>query len=185
MRQIPFALTLIRILSSPVLVWLLITDRFREALALTLVAGVTDWFDGFAARKLGVSGPVGTILDPLADKFMLVTLFFALAWVRLLPLWMLLIVMGRDVVIVTGAILLRIFRGYRRFLPSLIGKVSTFFQIVLVLLVLTNAAYPSRFLYWLTELALALSALFTMLSWADYVRRGIQMTRRRYTPAAS
>lgn len=185
MRQIPLLLTLIRVAASPFLVWLLISQRYREALLLTLLAGVTDWFDGFAARKLGVSGKLGVVLDPLADKLMLVTLFCALAWMQLIPWWMLALVMGRDFVIVIGAVLLRIFRGYKRFLPSTLGKVSTFFQIILVLLVLLTAAFPYRFLEWLSLLALALSALFTVLSWIEYVHRGIQMTRRRYSVAST
>ena len=62
----------------------------REALVLTGIAGLTDWLDGYSARKLGVSGKLGVILDPLADKLMLVTLFFALAYVHLISLWLLL-----------------------------------------------------------------------------------------------
>lgn len=185
MRHIPLVLTLIRIAASPVLVWLLVKARYREALALALVAGVTDWFDGYAARKLGVSGRIGVILDPLADKLMLVTLFCALAWLQLVPAWMFALVMGRDLVIVIGALLLRIFRSYTRFLPSTLGKVSTFFQIVLVLLVLVEAAFPYRFVRWLAVLALILSALVTALSGIDYVRRGIQMTRRRHSASAA
>ncbi len=143
-----------------------------------LIAGVTDWLDGFAARKLKVGNTTGVLLDPMADKVMLVTLFVVLAVVHLISGWMLALVLGRDLVIVTGAGLLRLFRGYHRFLPTLLGKVSTFFQIVLVFLVLTRAAYPYRFLLWLETLAILLCALFTALSGLDYIRRGIEMTRR-------
>lgn len=178
MRQLPTLLTVIRLLASPLLVFLLLRGKFRQALAVVLVAGVTDWLDGFAARKLNVSDKLGVLLDPLADKVMLVTLFIVLAAVHLISGWMLGLVLGRDLVIVTGAALLRAFRGYHRFLPSTLGKVSTFFQIVLVLLVLTQAAYPSPFLRVLEFLAIALCALFTTLSGLDYIRRGIEMTRR-------
>ena len=184
MRQIPFILTSVRIAASPALVWLLAMEQYREALALAIFAGLTDWFDGFAARKLGVSGKLGVVLDPLADKLMLVTLFLALAWKHLIPVWMLALVMGRDIVIVVGAILLRVLRGRREFLPSTWGKVSTFFQIILVLLVMLDAAFPHPVIYWLALLALALSALFTGVSWVAYVRKGIAMTRRNYVAAA-
>jgi cardiolipin synthase len=179
LRQLPNLLTLIRLFASPFLAWLLLRGRFREALGLVLVAGVTDWLDGYSARKLRISDKVGVFLDPLADKVMLVTLFVVLAAIHLISGWMLALVLGRDLVIVSGAGLLRAFRGYHRFLPSTLGKVSTFFQIVLVFLVLTRAAYPSRFLELLETLAVVLCALFTALSGADYVRRGIEMTRRR------
>ena len=157
---------------------MLVNSRFRDALVLVLIAGATDWLDGFTARKLGTSGRLGVILDPLADKILLVTLFLVLGWIRLVPLWMVAIVMGRDLVIVIGALLLRIFRGVRRFVPSVLGKVSTFFQIMFVLLVLLYANFPFTWLHWLEFAALTLSALFTILSWVDYVRLGLKITRQ-------
>jgi cardiolipin synthase (CMP-forming) len=179
LRQIPHLLTLLRVALSPVLVWLIVKSSFDAALCIVVLAGVTDWLDGYAARKLGVMGKLGTILDPMADKLMLVTLFFALAYVRLIPLWLLVLVMGRDVVIVTGALLVRIFRNIRKFTPSTIGKVSTFFQIVFVLMVLLYAAVPFGFFHLLEVLALILTTLFTTLSGAGYIRLGIRMARRQ------
>ncbi len=161
------------------LVWLIVQASFETALGIVVLAGVTDWLDGYAARKLGVMGKLGTILDPMADKLMLVTLFFALAYVGLIPLWLLALVMGRDVVVVTGALLVRIFRNIRKFAPSMVGKVSTFFQIVFVLLVLLYAAAPIGFFHLLEILALILTALFTTLSGASYIRLGIRMARRQ------
>ena len=143
-----------------------------------ILAGLSDWFDGWAARRLGATGRLGVILDPLADKAMLVTLFVTLAYVRTIPLWLLVLVMGRDLVIVIGALLLRIFRDTQKFVPSLIGKVSTFFQIVFVLLVLLNLAFPLPILFWLEMLALFLTALFTAWSGIGYVLLGIRLTRR-------
>jgi cardiolipin synthase len=178
LRLLPDFITLIRLLASPVVIWLLTESRFRAALGVVLVAGITDWLDGFTARKLGTSGKLGVVFDPLADKALLVTLFLVLGWIHLVPLWMVILVMGRDLVIVTGALLLRVLRGVRRFLPTVLGKVSTFFQITLVLLVLLNAAFPAFWLRWLETAALTLSALFTTLSFIDYVRIGIELTKR-------
>lgn len=178
LRQLPSLLTLTRLAASPFLVWLVLKAEYRAALGLVLVAGLTDWFDGFAARKLGVAGRFGMILDPLADKTMLVTLFVVTGVVGLLPGWLVGLVIARDIVIATGALLVRVFRGIRRFPPSLLGKVSTFFQIVLVLLVLLHAAFANWFLLWLELAALALTTLFTALSGIGYVRIGIQMARR-------
>lgn len=178
LRQLPSLLTLTRLAASPFLVWLVLKGEYRAALGLVLFAGLTDWFDGFAARRLGVAGRFGMVLDPLADKTMLVTLFLVMGVARLLPAWLVGLVIGRDFVIATGALLLRVFRDVRRFPPSLSGKVSTFFQIVLVLLVLVYAAFPNRFFLWLGLIALALVALFTTVSGIGYVRIGIQMARR-------
>lgn len=167
-----------RLAAAPLVAWLLVESRFREALAVVLLAGLTDWFDGFAARHLGVSGKVGVILDPLADKILLVTLFVMLGVVRLVPVWLVALMIGRDLVIVIGALLLRIFREIHGFRPSTLGKVSTFFQIMLVLMVLLHSSFPYEFFLWLQYLAIALTAFFTALSGAGYIRIGIQMARR-------
>ena len=179
MRWLPNALTFLRLGSSPILVWLLLEYRYREALAVVLVAGLTDWFDGYAARRLSTGGTAGVVLDPLADKALLVTLFVVLGVMGLIPLWMLGLAIGRDLIIVTGALLLRIFRGKQRFVPSTLGKVSTFFQLVLVLLVLLQAAFPYPLFQWLSYLALLLAAIFTALSGLDYIRLGVRIARRR------
>lgn len=183
LRLLPNAITLVRLFLAPVIAWLILQGRFREALALVVLAGLTDWLDGFLARRLDVTGKLGIVLDPLADKVLLVTLFIVLTAARLIPFWLLALVMGRDLVIVGGALLLRLFRDIHRFPPSTMGKVSTFFQIVFVLMVLLYAAYPYQILLWLRTLALGLTALFTLLSWIDYVRLGIRLTVRQ--PASS
>ena len=179
MSLVPNAITLIRLLASPLSAWLIVQGRFREALAVVVVSGVTDWLDGFAARRLQVKGNLGIIFDPLADKVLLVTLFVALAVVGLIQFWLLALVIGRDLVIVVGALLLRIFRNVRQFRPSVLGKVSTFFQIIFVLMVLLYAAFPYELLLWLRVTALGLTALFTTLSGIEYVRLGIRLTRRQ------
>ena len=178
LRQLPHLLTLIRLFASPCIAWLLLRSRFEEALGVVFVAGLTDWFDGFAARRLQVSGKLGVILDPLADKALLMTLFLVLGIVRLLPAWLVILVIGRDLVILVGALLLRFTRNIRQFIPSPLGKISTFFQIVLGLLVLIHAAFPNQFFLCLRNTALIASASFTALSGLDYVRRGIQMANQ-------
>jgi cardiolipin synthase (CMP-forming) len=181
-RTLPHVISLFRLACSPAAVWLLLHARYRAAVLLALLAGLSDWLDGFAARRLKVDGRVGVILDPLADKALLVTLFVTLGLLRLIPIWMLWLAVGRDAVIVFGALLVRTFRGIRKFVPTMLGKVSTFFQIVLVLLSLSFAAFPYQLLLWLKYAALALTAFFTLLSGLDYVRIGLEMSRRHAPP---
>ena len=178
LRQLPHLLTLSRFAASPILTILLVRSRFREALAVGLLAGVTDWLDGFLARKLAVSSKLGVILDPAADKTLLVTLFLTLGYVGLMPRWIVSLVIGRDVVIVIGALLLRLARNVRKFLPSPLGKVSTFFQITLVLLTLLEISFKNETLFWLRTAGFFSCALFTIASGVDYVRRGVLMARR-------
>ena len=176
-RWLPNFLTSLRLIASPFLSILLLEERFRYALGLVVLAGLTDLLDGYAARRLGVAGGLGAILDPLCDKTMLVTVFVTLGYMELIPRWMLYLAVARDLIIVVGSILLRIFRGVRRFKPSWVGKTSTFFQILLVLTVLLGAALETSALLWVKTVALALTALFTTLSGGDYILLGIRLTR--------
>lgn len=179
LRALPHLITLLRLFCSPLIAWLLVESRFRAALMVIVLAGVTDFLDGYTARKVRSSGQLGVVLDPLADKVLLVTLFVALALLQLIPLWMLWLAVVRDLVIVLGAWLVRVFRGRRKFLPTTLGKVSTFFQIILVCLVICYAAFPLAVLHWLSETSLVLSALFTAWSGMDYIRIGIRLARRQ------
>lgn len=178
LRRLPNVLTFTRLLSAPVLAWLILRSRFREALMLAVVAGISDWLDGVAARRLGTSGHLGVVLDPLADKVLLVTLFFVLTAVGLIPVWLTALVFGRDVMIVVGAWLLRWLRGPRQFLPSMLGKISTFFQIMLILAVLLYAVFAGELLHVLKSAGIVVTTIFTGLSGADYVRRGWRMAAR-------
>ena len=146
-------------------------------MALVLFAGLTDWLDGFAARRFGASGRIGAILDPLADKTMLVLLFITLGLLRFIPLWLVALVIARDLVIVMGAALLRFFRDTRIFKPSALGKVSTFFQIVFVLLVLLQTAFPGQVILLLKDAALLCTTAFTCFSGFGYIRLGIRLAR--------
>ncbi len=169
-------------MAAPLAAWLIAESHFRAALGVVIVAGLTDWFDGFAARKFKASGRTGIVFDPLADKILLVVLFIQLAVSNLIPLWVLLLALIRDLVIVMGALLVRIFRNVRRFVPSELGKVSTFFQIMLVLMVLLDSAFPNAVFHLLRISAVALTVIFTFLSGLDYVRKGIQMARQPALP---
>ncbi len=179
MRAIPHLITLFRVLCAPVLAVLLVQSRYRTALALVFLAGISDWFDGWAARRLKADGHLGVILDPLADKVLLVTLFLVLGILRLIPAWIFWLAIGRDLVIVFGALLVRIYRGVQTFVPSTLGKVSTFFQIMLILLTLVYAAFSFDIFLWLKYTAVALAGIFTVLSGLEYIRLGIDMARRR------
>ena len=178
MLWLPNFLSLLRLIAAPFVVWLLYSGSFRTALLALLAAGASDWLDGYAARKLGASGQTGAIIDPLADKVLLITVLVSMGLLGMVPGWLFLMVATRDIVIVVGALLLRLLRNRRKFLPSQLGKVSTFFQIVLALLALLHAAFPHITLVeWLMDTGVLLTAIFTLLSGIDYVRQGIQMAR--------
>ena len=195
MLWLPNFISLLRLLSAPFVAWLLYAGSYRAALLVLLAAGLSDWLDGYTARKLHGNDPLGgsqaqerlgtsreqerlgVILDPLADKVLLVVVFVAMGLLGLLPFWLFALVVGRDLVIVTGSLLLRMLRNRREFVPSLLGKVSTFFQILIALLAVVHAAFPHPFVAWLKTTGVLLTAIFTLLSGLDYVGQGIQMAR--------
>lgn len=145
---------------------------------LSCGAGFTDWIDGYVARRLGAMSKAGTYLDPAADKLLLVTAFVSLGLIGLIPAWLIILVVIRDLVIVVGVALLWKLRGRTEFAPLLSGKLSTAFQIFTVLAVLVGTAFPFKGASILRDAGVAGTLLFTVVSGVNYVRKGIKMASR-------
>jgi cardiolipin synthase len=175
--NLPNLITLARVALTPWIVVLIRDGRHVEALAWFFIASVTDFFDGFTARRLKIATPAGAYLDPIADKILLSGVYFALAWARIVPWWLVAIIFGRDLFILAGAAIVMMFTPVRRFPPTVWGKVSTFFQIAAAVVWMTRNAFPSTLLNLLATLALGLTVGFTVWSGLDYARRGIQIAR--------
>ncbi|MEJ2257678.1 MAG: CDP-alcohol phosphatidyltransferase family protein [Woeseiaceae bacterium] len=165
---IPNAISLLRILLvAPILV-LIADHEFIWALALFLVAGLSDGVDGFLAVRNGWTSRLGSLLDPAADKLLMTGLFVTLAWVGFVPVWLAAAVIARDVIIVIGAMaynfLIRPVPGE----PSRISKLNTALQMLFVLFVLSHAGWG-----WPDEIALTIlgaAILVTVvISGVDYV----------------
>src|SRR5262245_56290888 len=112
LRFIPNALCILRMLLLAPVVWLLVHRRFEATLCVFAVAAATDGLDGFIAKRCGWTSELGKILDPLADKILLVGVFVTLAWMDLVPLWLAVTAVGRDLVITAGAIAYNALYGY-------------------------------------------------------------------------
>jgi cardiolipin synthase (CMP-forming) len=150
---LPNLLTVIRMALIPVFVSLLVYQRFGWALLVFVVAGVTDGLDGLLARNLDQGSELGRILDPIADKLMLVAAFIALSqrsiWPHPLPrhfpvpFWVTAAVISRDIFIIVGAAAINIVTGFRGFRPSILGKISTTVQICAIVVVLCVAHVPA------------------------------------------
>jgi len=133
---IPNLLTLLRIAATPVLVMLLKYQMFPQALLVFVLAGVSDGLDGYIAKRFNYQSRLGAILDPVADKLLLVSCFIVLTVMNYLPFWLLVVVAFRDIVIVGGYLLLVTLEGNVKMSPSLISKLNTVLQICLVAAVL-------------------------------------------------
>ncbi|AYC32160.1 CDP-alcohol phosphatidyltransferase family protein [Pseudomonas cavernae] len=182
MHQLPNLLTLLRLALTIPIACLLLAERHAQALSLFAVAGASDALDGFLARRFGWTSRLGSILDPLADKLLLVTSYVCLALSAVLPWWLTLLVLLRDALIVGGAALYRQLRGPFAFRPSWLGKASTLLQIVLVLAVLLELSVFPAFVVVHWPLVAAVVGL-TLLSGGDYLRTWIAKFRATRLPA--
>lgn len=166
------ALTLFRLVLVPIFLIALIYDRLGFALAFFVLAGVTDVLDGFTARYLKQQTILGAYLDPLADKLLMTVSYISLAVTALMPAWLAVVVVTKDLFVSLGVGILY-FSGQKvAAVPTLWGKQTTFLQIVTVVLVLLGAlqeieSADLRPLFWLT-------ALVTTASGLHYVLRGVR-----------
>jgi cardiolipin synthase len=167
-RHIPNIISVFRIILVYPVVYFMVARRFDWALALFIVAGVSDALDGFLAKRFDWKSRLGSYLDPAADKLLLVACFVSAGWLGLIPAWLVVAVLLRDVVIVSGALayyyLSRPFEGR----PHLTSKLNTFFQLLLIVAVLFHhsvASLPTSLLSALIGVVL----LTTLVSGIVYV----------------
>lgn len=177
---LPNILTFIRILLTLPFAWALYEGRFGVALVLFFVAGFSDGVDGYLARHFNWRSRFGAIADPLADKFLLVSAYLMLCITGVLPWWLFLLVIGRDLVIVCGALAYHFVIGRYEMRPSLLGKANTFVQIVVVLaLIMAHAGIPMPdwTKAWGIDLVMTfalLSGLHYMLTWGGRAWRSLR-----------
>lgn len=140
MRWLPNLLTWARIVLTPVVIYTVVWKECAFALPVTLVAGFTDTADGYFARKFGAETRFGAWLDPIADKFLLVSLYIAFGIAGLVPSWLVWLVVGRDVLILTVAAVAILATPVRDFPPTLWGKLSTVIQIGASVLIVSSCS---------------------------------------------
>ena len=136
--NLPNIISLGRLLSVPVVIYLILNDFMTAAFWLFIAAGISDGVDGYLAKTLGQSSALGAYLDPIADKVLLVGVYLTLGQDGHLPTWLVIMVVFRDLIIVGGIILLHISNSGIRMRPLLISKVNTAAQIALIALVLVE-----------------------------------------------
>lgn len=168
LRDLPNLISLARMLLVLPVVLVLATGHYGAALALFALAGASDALDGFLAKRFGWTSRVGAILDPLADKVLLVSTYLALGWLGLLPAWLVAAVIARDVVIVSGAVTYHFRIGRFETAPTALSKLNTFVQILLALLVVSAQGGAPVPPLWITGL-IYLVLLTTVASGIVYV----------------
>jgi len=166
--QIPNFLTLLRIGATPVLVLLLNDREYDVALLLFVLAGLSDGLDGYIAKRFGFVTRLGAILDPLADKMLIISTYIMLTVLGDIPFWLMVTVGFRDVLIVGGYLVLVSLDGDVDMHPSIVSKINTCMQLALVIIMLAHKAE-----LWSLPLLInvTIAAVFatTVLSGAHYV----------------
>ena len=182
-------LTLIRFALAPVFAFMVLQNHPFGALAVVCLAAATDVLDGMVARLLRLSTGIGTLIDPLADKLLGATAYVLLSLrgfgeANVIPVWLTATVLGRDLVILAGGLVITLARGRQEFRPTVYGKISTVLQVATVFwVILANcvqasawrltpaiaAATSPRVLSWFYAATIA----FTAISGAHYVSRGV------------
>ncbi len=166
-------ITILRIILIPFFIAAVIYSKLEIALIIFIIAVISDGADGFIARALKQKTILGTILDPVADKLLLLTAYICLSIAASIPAelklppYVPIIVISRDVIIVLGSIMVFVVTGDLKVAPSALGKTTTFFQMMTIVSILVQFKYS--FIVW------NITVLLTVISGVDYVRKGSRL----------
>ena len=172
--NLPNFLTALRILLIPIFVIFLIDGAFIKALGIFTIGALTDAIDGFIARITGQRTILGLYLDPIADKLFIASSYIALSLMNIIPAWLTVIVISRDVFISIGVVILFIGLERMELRPTLLSKATTIFQTATIILSMSGRIWnfsDHRYLF----VAFFMTALFTVLSGVDYLYRGLML----------
>ncbi|NNF66915.1 MAG: hypothetical protein HKM98_05355 [Gammaproteobacteria bacterium] len=178
LEYLPNTLCIFRILLIGPVVWAIFQQRYDMALLLFVTAGLTDGLDGFLARRFDWRTELGAILDPLADKLLMLAVLLSLAYAQLIPVWLAAVLISRDVIIVGGAISYRLLIGPFQGKAETVSKLNTAIQLLFVTAVLGSAAFslPDKL-----SVAVLGSLVFVtaIISGMNYVRGWTLMALRK------
>jgi cardiolipin synthase (CMP-forming) len=171
--NIPNLITLGRILLVPVVVWAIVSGEMRGAFALFLLAGISDGIDGFLAKRFQMKSELGAYLDPLADKALIVSIYISLGIAMALPIFLVILVVSRDIMIVSAFMLTLLIGKPMPVRPLMVSKANTAAQILLAVLVLAEKAFNFDASFEANVL-MALVAVLTLLSIAFYLAEWVR-----------
>lgn len=175
-RHIPNIITIFRLILVPPVAWAILEGDYRTAFWLFFIAGFSDGLDGFLARFFGWQSKLGATLDPIADKLLMICSFYCLFWMGLIPWWLFVVVLFRDLIILSGAIAYHFVTRELRMEPILVGKLNTGIQIFLILAILLHQTFgiPGEgviiTLTWLLMLSTLISGAAYVYIWSKKTR---------------
>jgi cardiolipin synthase (CMP-forming) len=183
--KLPNLLTLTRLALVPFVVGAIVNSQHTRALALAGAASLTDALDGYLARAFSWSTAVGRVLDPVADKIFLASIYIALCIAGGVPWWLVLLIFGRDALILASTAITMLLTPLRHFPPSIWGKISTFFQMLTAVVVLINRAFPAWRLEEIAATLIWITAGATLWSGIHYSWTGTRRLREARLERAS
>lgn len=170
MMNLANKITISRIILTPFFITAIVYSRMDIALVFFILAIISDGLDGFIARARNEKTVLGTILDPVADKLLLISAFICLSLVNnlppglKLPPYVPIIVISRDAIIVLGSIMIHVIKGNVKIEPSFWGKLTTFFQMMTIVCILVKFTH--------SEVVWDIATVLTIISGADYMLKG-------------
>jgi cardiolipin synthase len=170
---LPNLITVVRVLLVPVVIWLILHDAHTAAFALFVLAGISDAVDGFLARHYDWRTALGAYLDPLADKLLLVAIYFTLGLLGHMPAWLVIAVVSRDILIVGAVILSWMVERPVEMRPSIVSKANTVGQIALAGLVMAHLGFAPMLAAVVTPMTW-LVGILTLLSAGIYLTRWLR-----------
>lgn len=171
--NLPNLITMARILSVPLIVWAITSGHVLPAFLLFLAAGISDAVDGFLAKRFNMSSELGALLDPVADKALIVSIYVSLGISEALPRWVVILVVSRDILIVGGFLLALLMDRPMAVRPHPVSKLNTAAQIVLAGLVLASLGFKFD-AGWSVEAMMGIVTILTLLSIGYYVAEWIR-----------
>lgn len=172
-------ISIARIISIPFFITAVVYSRMDIALVFFILAVISDGVDGMIARGLKQKTQLGTILDPVADKLLLLSAYICLAMAKTipdglrLPPYVPIVVISRDVIIVLGSVIVYLIKGDLRVSPSIAGKITTFFQMITIVSILLKFDYS--YIMW------NIAVLLTVVSGVDYVVKGSRILSENHS----
>ena len=167
---IPNMITILRVILVPIFIIYMINNRILASLVIFSIASFSDALDGFLARVFHQKSNLGAHLDPLVDKILLSTAYIILAIFHMIPSWLAVLIISRDVIILLGVLVLYLHRYPVKIRPSLLSKATTCIQMATIVVVLSNDYLNLKFL---EIYSFYLAALFTVASGLQYIRSGL------------
>ena len=171
--NLPNLITISRLLITPYIVWLLLIESYFFGFIFFLLCGVSDALDGYIAKRFNQKTLLGSYLDPIADKFLIVSAIVLLGYNGYVPVWLIIIIVSRDIAIFGAVIISWMLGTNLRIEPLLISKINTFLQIlyiVLTFMVILNDRYFEQLMLSLHEINTLLIAITTIISWLSYLK---------------